>query len=161
MRQSLLPSIVALLAAICLQACGSHASTAKSASPAVRACDELAGHPEDPGRTGAGVADDDLLPEAAIDACLKATAEEPDTGRLHFQLGRAYWEDEENEDAVSAFLKAEELGYTPAYFYLGLAFEQGLIPEEPEDAEAALDMFLLAGADGFPPAVRVYEDGER
>jgi len=139
----------------------SSTTSSPAATAATNQCDELAAHPEDPARTAPGVTDDDLLPEAAIDACVGAIKHDPGIARFYFQLGRAYWADDETDDAVGSFLKAEELGYAPAYYYLALAFEQGLVPDEPEDADAAEDMFLLAATKGFPPAARAYEDGER
>jgi hypothetical protein len=128
-----------------------------TAARALASCDELAAHPEDPGKTAAGVTDDDLMPMAAVAACEAAVESTPDNGRLLFQLGRAYWADLEVDDAMAAFLESERLGYAPSYYYLALAYGQGLVLDEPPDAAAADEMLLLAATAGFPPAVRAYE----
>jgi TPR repeat protein len=137
------------------------AAVSPGAAPSSASCDELAAHPEDPGKTAAGIADDDLMPMAAIAACEAAVTSTPDNPRLLFQLGRAYWADDEVDDAMAAFLESERLGYAPAYFYLALAYQQGLVIDEAPDAAAADEMFLLAASAGFPPAVSAYESGER
>jgi tetratricopeptide (TPR) repeat protein len=136
------------------------ASSTTSSEGAASRCDALAGHPEDPNRQAAGVADEDIMPEDAITACLAAIQQAPDNGRFHFELGRAYWADMEYEDALDSLLKAEALGYAPAYYYLGVAFEQGLTDEEPSDA-AAREMYVLAASERFAPAVRAQSEESR
>lgn len=105
----------------------------------------------------AGVADDVLVADAAIAACLAAVQENPANARAQFQLGRAYWADEQFDDALEAFIAAEERDYAPAYFYLGLAYEEGRIEGEAPDLAAASEMYMLAAAEGFAPAVEAYQ----
>lgn len=129
------------------------------ASAPVRAtvkCDEAAAHPEDKGRKATGVADEDLVPYLGVEACAAAIKQLPALGRLHFQLGRALWAAEEYDDAVLAFLAAQERGYAPAYYYLALVFEEGRGGEKSDD-KAAADLYLLGALADFPPAMRAYD----
>lgn len=120
-------------------------------------CDDLAAHPEDKGRVGAGVVDEKIASTFAIEKCTLAVNQSPDVARFHFQLGRAYWRAKRYNEAIDAFLKAEELGYAPAYFYLGQAYERGLIEGELADPAAARNLYMIAAAEGFDPAVRAYQ----
>lgn len=138
------------------------ASTVAGTAPggAVKACDDLAAHPDDKGKTSAGVMDEKINAVLAIERCSSAAQQEPQSGRLHFQLGRAYWKAEKYDEALEAFLKAEELEYAPAYFYIGMAYEDGLIEGEKADLAMARDMYMIAASEGFEPAVRAFEDFE-
>jgi tetratricopeptide (TPR) repeat protein len=122
-------------------------------------CDSLAGHPEDKGRlrTVTGVADEKILSHLAIEKCSQAVRQSPTMARFHFQLGRAYWAAKRYDEALDAFLKAEEMEYAPAYFYLGQAYEQGLIEGEKADPAAAQNLYMIAASEGFEPAVRAYQ----
>lgn len=130
------------------------------AAPDKTPCDDLAAHPQDPGRKAEGVADDDIDVDEAIDACEAALAKAPTVGRLHFQLGRAYWVDSDYDSAIESFLKAEQLLYTPAYFYLAEAYKEGLVGEEPADPEFAKKLYQMAGAAGFQPATLAFLGAE-
>ena len=123
----------------------------------VAQCDALAKHPDDPAKGGTGIHDDAVRVEEAVDACATAVERTPTTARLHFQLGRAYWAGKAYEDALTAFLKAEELGHAPSYYYLAQMYERGLIAEQPAEPDTAADMYLLAAAEGFEPAISAYE----
>jgi TPR repeat protein len=126
-------------------------------------CDTYAAHPVDKGRPVGvlGVADDKIVSAPAIAACEQAVKTAPKTARFQFQLGRAYWAAERYDEALDAFLKAEQLDYAPAYFYLGMAYEDGLVAEGGEpDLETARDMYMLAASEGFPPAIAAYQDFE-
>jgi tetratricopeptide (TPR) repeat protein len=121
-------------------------------------CDDLAAHPEDKGRTGAGVADEKIVYIPAIEKCSQAVRQSPTVARFHFQLGRAYWAAKRYDEALDAFLKAEEMNYAPAYFYLGQAYEQGLIEGEKADPAIARNLYMIAASEGFEPAVRAYQE---
>jgi len=142
------------------------AAAAKKKAPAAAAattrrktatCDDLAAHPEDRGRKGPGVEDDKIAP-AAVETCTLAVRQNPDEPRLHFQLGRAYWAAGRHDEALDSFLKAEESGYAPAYFYLGQAYERGLVEGRRADPAAARNLYVLAAAEEFGPAVRAYQE---
>jgi TPR repeat protein len=136
-----------------------NAERAKKGLPALKAsCDDLAAHPDDPGKGAVtGVADTLISTESAIGACLVAAAETPSSARLQFQLGRAYWAGKRYDEAVNAFLVAEELNYAPAYYYLGLAYEEGRIEGEMPDLAAASEMYMIAASEGFTPAIDAYQ----
>jgi tetratricopeptide (TPR) repeat protein len=127
------------------------------ASPKNATCDSLAAHPDDKGRMGPGVADEALAPDLAIERCTSAVKAAPRVARFHFQLGRAYWAAKRYDEALDALLKAEELNYAPAYFYLGQAFEKGLIEGQQADPETARQFYMIAASEGFAPAVRAYQ----
>src|SRR3546814_3119519 len=91
---------------------------------AVHRCDDLAAHPDDPGRWAEGVYDDAIVPGPSIKACGDAVQAYPETARFHFQHGRALWAAKRHEEAVQAFLRAEGMDYGPAYAYLGDAHFQ-------------------------------------
>lgn len=121
-------------------------------------CDTLAAHPEDKKRLGAGIADERIVAGAAIEKCTLAVEENPDEARFHFQLGRAYWKARRYDEALEAFLKAEEMNYAPAVFYLGQAYEKGFISGEKADPAAAKNLYLIAASEGFEPAIRAYQE---
>ena len=138
-------------------------AAAEAAAAAVEAakgpgerCDDAAAHPEDAATTGRGVEDGAVATALAVKHCAAAVAQSPGAGRYHFQLGRAHWSAKRYEPAIQAFLKAEELDYAPAYYYLGQAFERGLIAGEKPDPAAARDLYMIAAAEGFNPAIRAF-----
>lgn len=133
-------------------------TTTQPKIPVKATCDGLAAHPEDKGSTGAGVADEKIVSGPAIEKCSQAVRQSPNVARLHFQLGRAYWAAKRYDEALDAFLKAEEMEYAPAYFYLGQAYEQGLIEGEKADPAAARNLYMIAASEGFEPAVRAYQE---
>lgn len=124
-------------------------------------CDDLAAHPNDPARKAEGVADDDIDVDEAIDACEAAIVKAPNVARYQFQLGRAYWADDDYESAIEYFLKAEAQLYAPAYYYLAQAYKDGLVGDEPADPELAKTLYQLAGAAGFRPAVLAFTRDSR
>jgi tetratricopeptide (TPR) repeat protein len=121
-------------------------------------CDSLAAHPEDKNRLGTGVADGKIISRAAIEKCRLAVEQNPDEARFYFQLGRAYWAAKQYDEALEAFLKAEEMEYAPAYYYLGQTYEKGLVEGVKSDAAAARNLYLIAASEGFEPAVRAYRE---
>lgn len=134
-------------------------AAARAAAPgAVRRCDDAAGHPDDAqSLAAAGVSDAALVPTLAIKECLAAVAQSPQSARSHFQLGRAYWAAKQYDDALESLFEAEALSYAPAYYYLGLAYEEGRVEGEEADLAAASEMYLVAAADGFKPAIDAYQ----
>jgi tetratricopeptide (TPR) repeat protein len=143
-------------AASAVAAEAANAAAAAAARVPGERCDAAAAHPEDTGHSGDGIADERIQFATAITLCTAAVNASPGTGRFHFQLGRAYWTGKRYDDALQAFLKAEELNHAPAYFYLGQAFEMGLIQGERADSAAAREMYMIAASEGFPPAIRAF-----
>ena len=86
----------------------------------VDACDIEASDYLDPEGVGTPVYPNELRPDEAVAACLAATVENPQIGRFHYQLGRAYVATNELELARQAYERANELGHTRAMQGLGL-----------------------------------------
>jgi TPR repeat protein len=126
-------------------------------TPDMLSCDDLAAHPEDKDKVGAGKADNSIDVELAIKQCSAAVEQNPQVARFQFQLGRAFWAGKRYDEALDALLKADEQGYTPADFYIGQAYEQGLVEGEAPDIGLARDLYMIAASDGFPPAARSFQ----
>lgn len=115
-------------------------------------CDFLAAHPDDPNAIAAGVPDGTIDLGTAVQACEQALNSEPDNPRLQFQLGRAYWEADRDDEAVDMFRRAAVGGdYAAAYAFLGIAYEYGYATGSPE-TELARSLYLVAIERGFQPA---------
>jgi hypothetical protein len=116
-------------------------------------CDVLAAHPDDPNRVSDGVVDEKISTAAAIQQCSLAARQSPSTVRFHFQLGRAYFASKQYDKAIPEFLKAQEAKYAPAFFYLGEAYKRGLIKGEKADPQFAAELYQMAAAENFAPAI--------
>ena len=115
-------------------------------------CDFLAAHPDDEFAVADGIPDGDIDTVDAIPQCLEAINEAPETGRFAFQLGRAYWQDDQNDAAVAQFERAAlELDHPAAYAYLGIAYEYGYVTGAPE-VDFARSLYEIAIDLGFTPA---------
>src|SRR5439155_6836750 len=106
-----------------------------------------------PNRVSDGVADEKISTATAIQQCSLAVRQSPATARFHFQLGRAYFAAKQYDKAAPAFLKAQEAKYAPSFFYLGEVYRRGLIKGEKADPEFAKDLYQMAAAEGFAPAI--------
>lgn len=87
-------------------------------------CDRLAGDPEDPQKSGAGVSLMRLDAAAAIEACNQAIEVAP-LARYQYQLGRALDKAEKYTGALDWYRKAADQGYAPAQNALGGMYEHG------------------------------------
>lgn len=85
------------------------------------ACDMEAGDHLDPEGSGLTRYANEIRPDIALRVCLEAVAEQPDVGRFHYQLGRAYRALRRFDEANAAFEKARDLGHTRAWLALGNA----------------------------------------
>ena len=114
-------------------------------------CDALAGNPIDPLRMGPGVrtADIDVVP--AIQACLEAVAQYKGELRFQFQLGRAYRQARQFDEALRWYGAAAEMGYAGAQNSLGVMYSRGEGVEE--DCTTAANYFEAAAAQGYPAAI--------
>ena len=107
----------------------------------VTACDRLASHPEDPDRVAPGVATKDVDLPKAIAACAadadKATPASPDYARLQYQLGRAWFYDQQTQKALPPLERAAAAGSEQAQFVVGYVIDEGLqgIPANPCQVE--------------------------
>jgi TPR repeat protein len=82
-------------------------------------CDIEAGDLLDPEGVGLTRYPNEIAPEAALAACTAAVAAFSETGRFHYQLGRAHLALRQFDAARAAYERARELGHTRAYYALG------------------------------------------
>ena len=129
------------------------ASTTKDISPVAHRCDELAAHPEDPGRPPAvaGVTDQALNPELAIESCMLALEENPDNSRLSFQLARSLMAGGLVSDAEPFLRDAANAKHAAALGYLG---------DIEQDQEKAVAFYKASAAGGFKPAEKVLNEAK-
>ncbi len=88
-------------------------------------CDRLAGHPDDPGRTGDGIAYSKIDPKRAIPACLRAVKKFPDEPRFRYQLARANDKAGNTGATLEGYRLAVKMGYPQGFYALARSYEQG------------------------------------
>jgi tetratricopeptide (TPR) repeat protein len=123
-------------------------SAANAEYESVHRCDMVGAHFNDLQKWATGVTDEELAPQLAIKFCSIAVEEHPDTGRFHFQLGRALWKAQFYDEATDSLIKAVELDHAAAYAYLAEAYALGLGGYDV-DLETAKDFFEAAAEGGF------------
>lgn len=94
-------------------------------SQEVTECDRLTSHGRDPGHIADPVSQLSMDKPAAIEACLKAVAADPENPRLNYQLGRAYGYSGLGEKAMPYRLKAIEKDYPQSLFVIGYLYMLG------------------------------------
>lgn len=115
-------------------------------------CDQLAAHPDDPAAIAEGTDDGSIDTVSAIPACEEALSSDERNPRLQFQLGRSYWEADQDADAIDLFRDAAIGGdYAAAYAFLGIAYEYGYVTGDPE-TEIARSLYMIAVDKGFSRA---------
>ncbi len=82
-------------------------------------CDLEAGDHLDPEGSGLTRYANEIRPKIALQACLAAVAENPEVGRFHYQLGRAYRALRRFDEARVSFETARDLGHTRAWVAIG------------------------------------------
>lgn len=148
-----LPVIPTTMALLLMIASASAPLSAAERQPGttVTSCDRLASHPEDPDRVAPGVATKDVNLRKAIAACTaaadQATPASPDYARLQYQLGRAYFYDQQTKKALPPLERAAAAGSEQAQFVLGYVIDEGLqgIPANPCQVE---DLWLRSARAG-------------
>lgn len=85
-------------------------------------CDELAAHPLDPNKVGAGVDGKRLNARQAIPVCQKAAQEHPEILRFQYQYARALQVASKWADAVRILQRLAERNYSAAHMDLGLLY---------------------------------------
>ena len=124
-------------------------------------CDTYAASDQDPQRKAVGVSTSNINSVLAIPACEAAVREHPNSSRLVYQLGRAYYKANNFGAAVAQFRRAAEQGYALAQTNLGAmyAFGQGI----PKDDAQAVAWFRKAADQGNAGAQadlgQMYRDG--
>ncbi|MBL4807621.1 MAG: caspase family protein [Rhodobacteraceae bacterium] len=84
-------------------------------------CDVEAGDHLDPEGSGLTRYANEIRPEIALRVCLEAVQKNPEIGRFHYQLGRAYRALRRFDEARAAFETARDLGHTRAWVAIGNA----------------------------------------
>jgi TPR repeat protein len=114
-------------------------------------CDALAGNPLDPQRVGAGVPTFAINAIPAINACREAVRLYANEARFQFQLGRAYRQARQYEEALRLYTAAAEKGYAGAQNSLGVMYARG--EGVAENCATAAYWFELAADQGYPVAI--------
>jgi len=130
----------------------------KAAAAAVRKCDALAAHPDDPEAHASGVNDARLDARQAIAAC-EAAMPHDSSPRLAFQLARAYLKVDRFSDAIAQLLVAAERQHGAALAYLGDLVLDGA-PGLDANPMQARQLYERALASGFAPARKVLDEFE-
>lgn len=125
-------------------------------SQEVTACDQLAGHPDDPEAVTEGVSRPEMSLEAAIEACEAAVQADPEHPRLNYQLARAYGYSGRHEDGQPYRMMALRAGYPQSLFVVGYIRLTGWDGREPDPCYGGALIRLsaqagrFAGLVGFP-----------
>jgi TPR repeat protein len=127
---------------------GNVAALAEDAPPTD--CDTYAASNLDPQRRGAGVPLNKVDFAKAIPACLDALSHYPNSARFQYQLGRAYEQSGDNQQAMAWYRKAAEQGFALAQNNLGAMYAKGL--GVPKDDAQALAWFRKAAEQGVEQA---------
>lgn len=99
-------------------------------------CDRLAGSPTDPQMQAPGVSYEKLNAPLAIAACRKAVADEPGSGRLWFEYGRALEKGNQLPDAILAYQEGARFNHAVALNNLGELYRDGKgVPKDLQKAE--------------------------
>lgn len=125
-------------------------------SSEVTDCDRLAGHPSDPDSVTDGVSRAGMDKPAAIEACKKALAGDPDNPRLNYQLARAYGYSGMHEEAEPYRETALRAGYPQSLFVMGYILVTGWSGTETDPCyggeliRRSAEADRYAGLVGFP-----------
>lgn len=125
-------------------------------SSEVTDCDRLAGHPSDPNSVTDGVSRAGMDKPAAIEACKKALAADPENPRLNYQLARAYGYSGMHAEAEPYREAALRAGYPQSLFVMGYILVTGWSGTETDPCyggeliRRSAEAGRYAGLVGFP-----------
>jgi len=124
------------------------AHSTQAASGAAQTCDDLAGHPQEPGHEGSGVQWGHVDAIPAITACRAALADAPESPEILYRLARTLLQEKQYSEAMPMMLRAAEAGYSPAETAYGTAYlgDQGISP----NLAVALEWLTRAAKSGHP-----------
>ena len=122
-------------------------------------CDQFSAHPLDKQKPSyiAGIHDNQMDQDQALDACITSIEREPDNQRFNFQLGRALYLSQLFDEARPYLEEASNNDYSAANYYLGLLNLEGHAGFK-ENTENAVAFFDKAAEGGFTPAIEFVED---
>lgn len=101
-------------------ACMANSADDLAGSEVVSECDRQTAYVNDDGRVAPPVARADIDVNQAISVCEAAVLEQPQNGRLYYQLARVLGYDGQDERARQERELAAEAGYPAAQFVLGI-----------------------------------------
>jgi tetratricopeptide (TPR) repeat protein len=136
---------VPLSCLLSLKADASQPSRASQDAP-VTDCDTHAASDFDPQRVAKGVPLDNVNPALAIPACRSAVQRYPNSLRLIFQLGRAYYKSNDLGSALVQYRRAADQGYAMAQYNLGVMYERA--EGVPQNHAAAVEWYRKAAEQG-------------
>ena len=113
-------------------------------------CDRYAASDQDPQHIGVGVPFDKMDPALAIPACEAAVRQYPNSSRLAYQLGRAYYKANNFDAALSQLRTPANQGYAVAQTTLGVMYENG--QGVPQDYAQAVAWYRKAADQGLAVA---------
>ena len=119
------------------------------------ACDFQAGDHLDPDGMGITRYPNEIRPDIALKACQDAVAANPEIGRYHYQLGRAYEALRRNDEARAAYEAARERGHVRAWYALAQLARQDEIARVgfgTPYGEEVRQLFARGVAEGDPYA---------
>lgn len=122
--------------------------------PALNACDAEAAEPFDLQGVAAGKLPNEINPQAALSACMSATARYPALARFQYQLGRAHIAARANEQGWAQFEKAAGMDHTRALYQLGHLTRQGV--GRPASLSVAADYFRRGAERSDPYGIYDY-----
>ncbi|MDA0654514.1 MAG: hypothetical protein O2905_01575 [Proteobacteria bacterium] len=117
----------------------------------VHACDTFAANPLDPGRVVPGVQTAQIDTRRAIAACIEAVDLFPAELRFQFQLGRAYRQAGQYDEAFRWYSAAANGGYAGAQNSLGVMYSRG--EGVSQDCDEAAKWMGRAAAQGYAVAI--------
>ena len=120
------------------------------------ACDFEAGDHLDPDGMGITRYPNEIAPARALEACRASVERDPEEGRFHSQLGRAYLALGDRDSAQQSFEAARQLGHARAWQELGLLAryaERGIGNSGTADSDAVRALFARGVAEGDPYAM--------
>lgn len=113
---------------------------------AIDPCDQLAGEPLDLQGVALGVAPNELKPDEAKAACVKAVFAHPAVVRFFFNLGRAELASRHTERGAELIKKASDAGYIRAHTTYAMLLARGALGQaDPVAANALLEKGAAAG----------------
>jgi TPR repeat protein len=141
-----------ILLIVCLSCVAYPRAALAQATPAPVAndCDRAAASDFDKQSPVAGVPFARIDPKVAIPACLEALANDPDSPRLNFELGRAYDADKNFPEALKFFRKSAAANFALAQVNLGSLYFNGQGVDK--DYATAAEWDRLAADQGLAPA---------
>jgi TPR repeat protein len=124
-------------------------------------CDIVAADPRDAGALTDGVPWGLVNTRIAIRACVRSLADQPNSPRLLYNLGRALDIAERLEEAEAVYRKAADLGYAEAFGSLGYMYKtgRGRAPDTKEAVRLYVESALRGNAGAKTALGAMFRDG--